>query len=210
MISVEKALEIILNNVTGLPEERVPVFEAAGRFLSEDIVAGENIPPVDNSAMDGYAVIAADTRDATADNPRELRITEEVRAGGSAQGIRAEAGLAVRIMTGAPVPAGADAVIQFEDTRERGNRLEIYRQVGEGENIRRAGEDVSRGSTVLHPGRRLGSAEMGLLASLNYGEVRVYRRPRVAVISTGDEVAEVGEPLQEGHIRNSNAYTLYG
>lgn len=210
MVSVEKAVDIILANSAALSDESVQLFDVPGRFLKEDVIAREHIPPADNSAMDGYAVIAMDTRGASVESPVSLEIIDEVKAGDPADGITVNKGGAARIMTGAPLPSGADTVVIFEDTREEQGKVHIFAEYAAGENIRRAGEDIARGSVVLRDGQRLGPAEMGLLASLNLQKVQVYRQPRVAIVSTGDEISEVGAELEKGHIRNSNAYTLYG
>jgi molybdopterin molybdotransferase len=208
-VSVYDALRIIISRVRPLEGERVPLLEAAGRHLYNDIVAAENIPFADNSAMDGYALRSADTHGADKKSPVKLQITGEIKTGPVQMEHRLETATALRIMTGAPVPAGADAVVQFEDTAEAGNTVLIYREVKTGENVRRAGEDIAAGSVVLRKGDRINSAEVGLLASLNMRDVHVSRRPEVALLSTGDEVVEVGAPMRPGQLRNSNAYTLY-
>ncbi len=207
-VTVKRARELVLNSVKPLPPEKIPILGAAGRVLSEDIISVFNIPPFDNSAMDGYAVIAADTARASRENPIRLKIIDEIRAGDNRIVKRVEEGTAIRIMTGAPMPDGADAVIQFEDTHDDGDAL-IMRPVERGENIRLSGEDILRGSTVLSSGDRLKSSDVGLLASLNIESVLVYSRPRVAIIQTGDEIVRVGEEMKPGQIRNSNVYTLF-
>ncbi|HSV97366.1 MAG TPA: gephyrin-like molybdotransferase Glp [Spirochaetota bacterium] len=209
MISVEEALKTILAEVAPLSLEMVPLFDAPGRVLARDVVASVNIPSVDNSAMDGYALVAADARGATKERAARLPVRGEVKAGIMDDMPVVTAGHAVRIMTGAPVPRGADAVIQFEDTAEEGRDVLVFREVLRGENIRRAGEDVSRGAVVLSKGALIRSAETGMLASLNYTFVPVSRRPRVAILSTGDEIVDLGPELRSGQIRNSNAYTLH-
>ncbi len=206
---MEEALKLILTSVKPLTAQKVPLFEAPGRVISEDIISQWNIPPVDNSAMDGYAVIASDTAGASGDTPARIEIVSEIRAGEGSPAAELVRGKCIRIMTGAPVPRGADAVVQFEDTGESGTMAEVFRRVIPGENIRRAGEDIGRGDIVLRKGDRVGSAEMGVLASLNRSEIPVARMPEVAIISTGDEIAEVGDNASSGYIRNSNAYTLY-
>lgn len=208
-VTVERAIELVLNSVKPLPPEKIPILRAAGRVLSENIISAFDIPPFDNSAMDGYAVIAADTVRASRENPIQLKIIDEVRAGENRILKRVEEGTAIRIMTGAPMPDGADAVIQFEDTRDDDGNALIMRLVERGENIRLSGEDIHRGSTVLSVGDRLKSSDIGLLASLNIETVLVYSRPRVAIISTGDEIVRVGEEMKPGQIRNSNVYTLF-
>lgn len=208
LVTVETAVDIIMHSIRPLPAETIPLSSAGGRVLSGNIVAAVDIPGYDNSAMDGFAVRAADVAGATRERPVSLRITGEIRAGGGAPPRLDASGSTVRIMTGAPIPPGADAVVMVEDTAERDDVADIYAPVDAGANIRRAGEDIPSGRIVLLKGDRLRSSEIGLLASLNIAEVSVARRPRVAVISTGDEVTEVGEPLRPGTVRNSNAYIL--
>ncbi len=208
MISVEKALEIILDSVRELDGGKVEILQAGGRVLYKDIISDINIPPLDNSAMDGYAIIACDTENASKTSPSVLPITGEIQAGGDFENTIVVKGKAVRIMTGAPVPAGADSVVQFEDTEEAGDVVKIFRKVKKGENIRLAGEDVKSGDTVFLKGRILKSADIGILASLNLTEVEVFRLPSISLISTGDEIAEVGDVIKPGQIRNSNAYSI--
>lgn len=209
IVTFEDALQIILDSVIPITEsEIVSIIDAAGRVLAEDIQSTVNIPPYDNSAMDGYAVIAGDSTSASVDNPAILQIIDEIKAGGDFAGKRVTPGTAIRIMTGAPVPEGANAVIMFEDTQEEQEEVRIFKGVKESRNIRRAGEDVSIGSIALEKGTKLKSSDIGLLASLNKESVPVIRKPRAAIITTGDEIAELGEKITEGQIRNSNAYTL--
>ncbi len=217
MISVEQALAEILSHVRPLEAERVPILEALGRVLAEEIRSEIQVPPFDNSAMDGYAVRAADVAGATPAAPVRLLVSGSVAAGYVA-GQRVAPGTAVRIMTGAPLPEGADAVVPYEDTsdfdRPKEERLtvpaseiEVRAAVGRGDHIRPAGEDIRRGELVMAPGRVIRPQEIGVLASLGRETVRVHRRPRVAILATGDELLEVHEPLQPGKIRNSNEYT---
>lgn len=207
--TVEEALETILGTVKPLGVEEVSLFDAAGRVLSRDVAADADIPALDNSAMDGYAVVHEDTAGASRDRPAVLPVTGEIRAGGDFAGKKVARGAALRIMTGAPIPGGADAVIPFEDTSEEGDRVKILRSVTKGENIRLAGEDIPKGALVLKKGDRLKPADIGLLASLNYARVPVHRTPSVAIFSTGDEIIEVGADMRPGQIRNSNAYSLH-
>ncbi len=210
MISVDKAIEIILSSIPLIKEtERVTLFEAWGRVLSDDITAPANVPPENNSAMDGYAIIYTDTDSAGETTPVKLKVDEEIRAGQDNEGKVLKSGYAIRIMTGAPVPENADAVVPFEDTDESCGVVAIRKPFVKYENIRFAGEDIKKGETVLKKGTRLDSAEIGLLASMNNPEVTVYRRPEVAILSTGDEILEVGKESPGGKIFNSNAYVLY-
>ncbi len=208
-VSVEEAQEIILNAVSPLGFEDVSIMEAFNRVLYEDIVSDTMIPPVDDSAMDGYAVIANDTRGASREEPVRLRIVGEVQAGGSSAGKQVSKGTAIRIMTGAPLPEGADSVIPFEDTEEEAGYAKIFAEMAKYKNCRSAGENIKKGDRVLLKGDRLRSADVGILASLNHNPVKVYKRPTVSIISTGDELADMGEEIQNGQIRNVNAYTLY-
>ena len=167
-VTVEEALETILDSISPLGCEEVPILEAQGRVLHENVVSDIDIPQMDNSAMDGYAIIAEDTCGASKDSPERFKIIEEVRAGGEYIGKKVIKNTAIRIMTGAPIPDGADAVIQFVDTSEADGFVNIYREVKKGENCRSAGEDIQKGSVVLYRGDRLNSADIGILASLNF------------------------------------------
>jgi len=213
LISVEEALAEILSHVRPLEPERVPILEALGRVLAEQIVSDIDIPPFDNSAMDGYAVCAADVAGA----PARLAVRGSVAAGYVA-GARLEPGTAIRIMTGAPLPDGADAVVPFEETSDADRtkearlaapaaEIEVRVAAKAGDHVRSAGEDVRRGEQVMAPGRAIRAQEVGVLASLGRATALVHRRPRVAILATGDELLEVHEPLAPGKIRNSNEYT---
>jgi molybdopterin molybdotransferase len=206
MLSVEEAQAHVLRAFSVLEPERVPVLEALGRVLAEDVYAEIDIPPHANSAMDGYAVIAADVADAGPETPVRLRVIENLAAGYVAER-KVIPGTAVRIMTGAPVPAGADAVIRFERTEQAGEWVDLYYAPPLGKNVRYAGEDVRRGSLVLSAGTRVRPQEVGMLASLGRAAVSVIRRPRVAILATGDELVAVDEPLGPGKIRDSNGYS---
>lgn len=209
-VSFDTAYRKILSAVTQRGSESVSLMDASGRILFDDIRADINIPPLDNSAMDGFALRWKDTGGANPDRPVELLIEGEIQAGGDYQNIKVKEHSSIRIMTGAPIPRGADAVIPVEFTKEDTARgtISILKELQIHENIRFAGEDIKAGQVVLKKGTKLRSAETGLLASLNISEVSVYQKPRVAIISTGDEIAEVGKELRPGQIRNSNAYTL--
>jgi molybdopterin molybdotransferase len=218
MISVEEARERILSYFHALDAESVPLLDAFGQVLAEDAVATFNIPPLDNTSMDGYAVRADDTAGAGQDHPIELRVTGEVAAGYIFDG-EVQHGGAVRIMTGAPIPRGADAVVPFEETDESGlqapraanrvdSKVRIFKQANPGANIRTAGEDVSAGRTVLERGTLLGAAQLGVLASLGHPKAKVIRRPRVAVLSTGDELLQPGDERRPGKIYDSNLTSL--
>jgi molybdopterin molybdotransferase len=211
VLSVEEALERILATVRVLEPERAPILEALGRVLAEEVVADRNIPPLPNSAMDGYAVRAADV----ARVPARLRVIAEAPAGRLCP-VEVGPGTAVRIMTGAPIPAGADAVVPFEHTRvvqdsscpTADEWIEVLRETRPGANVREAGEDVRAGQVVLTPGRVLRPQEIGMLAALGRTEVAVIRRPRVAILATGDEVVPPWETPGPGQIRDANSYTV--
>jgi molybdopterin molybdotransferase len=217
MLSVEEALQKILNAVDILDEESVPILESLGQVLAEDIKSDINVPPLDNSAMDGYAVRSQDTRGATEKTPVFLRVIDTVLAG-SISKKDITPGTAVRIMTGAPIPRGADSVVQFEDTDDEKSkqtsadkpvtRVGIFSESRPGLNLRRAGEDIAHGAIALKKGTIIRAAEIGLMASIGYSRVRVIRRPVVAVLSTGNELVEVSQSLPEGKIYDSNAYSI--
>ncbi|MBI3752788.1 MAG: molybdopterin molybdotransferase MoeA [Deltaproteobacteria bacterium] len=212
MISVEAALELILSEIKPLGMERVDILSSLGRVLGEDIAASVDNPPWDNSAMDGYAVRAIDTRGASRNNPVILKVIEDLPAGYVARKAMKK-GEAIRIMTGAPMPEGADAVVMVEETeksevRSQKSEVRIFRETKIGENVRKAGEDFKKGGTVLTKGATIRPAEIGLLAAVGKAHVPVYQRPRVAVLSTGDELVDIEETLASGAIRNSNGYTI--
>jgi len=200
-LSLDEARSCVLREVRPLtPTGRIAALAAAGRILAETIAADRDYPPFDRSARDGFAVRSADV-------PGELEILGEVRAGEVFSRIVGP-GQAVEIMTGAPLPAGADAVVMIEHTSREANRVKIERQVKSGENFNPRGVEAPLGTPLLRPGHRLGAAEIGLLAMAGCQLVTVYREPRVAILSTGDELVEVGESPREFEIRNSNAWSL--
>ncbi len=214
MISVEEAQERLLSHVTLLGEEEVPILDSLGQVLAEDLRSAIDVPPLDNSAMDGYALQARDTSGASSGSPRLLQVITTVAAG-SISDREVVPGTAIRIMTGAPMPKGADSVVRFEDTdetaRQRGgpiSEIAICVAAKQGQNIRRAGEDISKGTVVLPAGTIIRPAEVGVLASVGRSTVSVIARPVVAIVATGNELVEVGEPLPKGKIYNSNSYSV--
>jgi molybdopterin molybdotransferase len=206
MISVRAALDLVLSDLPLVGSESVALPQALGRVLSEPVSATRDVPPFRNSAMDGYAVRATDVA-TTADAPVRLRILEVVAAG-SVPRQPVTAGCATKIMTGSLMPEGADAVVRVEDTEEQDGHVRILAGVASGTNIRHPGEDMRAGDTVLLPRRVLRPADLGVLASLSIAVVRVRRRPQVAILATGDELVDIGQPLGPGQIVNSNAYSL--
>lgn len=206
MLSVEEALERVLSVFRPLEAVRVSLLDALGMVLAEDTHADVDIPPHPNSAMDGYALRAADTAGATPEKPRQLHVLENLAAGYMTE-TEVVPGTAIRIMTGAPVPPGADAVIRFERTDQQGDQVHVFGQVPVGRNIRLAGEDVQKGTRVLSRGTLVRPQEVGMLASLGCRKVSAIRRPRVAILATGDELVEIDAPLAPGKIRNSNSYS---
>lgn len=207
MVSVEEARNKILEAIAPLGLEKVGILEALGRVIGEDVFARRSIPPRDNSAMDGYALRAADTRGGSADSPVRLEVIEEIPAGAVPQ-MRIGPGQASRIMTGAPLPEGADAVIRMEETRKEGNRVALFTEVPQGQDIRFAGEDVREGELVIPRGGIIRPAEVGMLASLGRAFIFVHQRPLVAIVATGDELVDIDEPPSPWKIVSSNSYSL--
>jgi molybdopterin molybdotransferase len=213
MLTVEEARISVLERIVRLESERVPVLESLGCVLAADVVSDVDVAPFDNSAMDGYAVRAADTAGATGDAPVILRVADHIAAGSMPQ-VAVGVGEASRIMTGAPTPEGADSIVMVEDTEgleaggSTGGTVAIKRPATFGDHIRHAGEDVRAGETVLHAGEVVNAASIGLMATLGTTMPQVYRRPRVAIISTGDELVGIEQTPGPGHIRNSNSFSL--
>lgn len=203
MIPVSEAIDLVKARVTPLPAESVPLAESWGRFLAREVAADSDLPPFDRSQMDGYAVRAADVKQ----TPARLKIVGESAAG---RGWRGEmhAGEAVRIMTGAPVPKGADSVQQVELTRENNNEVEVLEPVTLGRSIVQRGDEIKKGDIVLRAGERINSAAVAVLASFGYARVEVGKQPRVSVLATGSELVSVDEQPGVDQIRDSNNYTI--
>jgi molybdopterin molybdotransferase len=199
----------VLDGVSTLAPIELPLPEAYGCVLASDVVAELDIPSFASSAMDGVAVRASDVALAKADRPAFLRIVGHAPVGRHSD---ATVGTdeAVRIATGAPVPAGADVIVPIEDTNIQGDLVQVFRPLPEGANVRPAGEDISSGTVLVPTGRRIAAPELGLLSSSGHASVLVHPRPRVVVLSTGDELVEPGRPAAFGMVRDANSYTLYG
>jgi molybdopterin molybdotransferase len=206
MLSVESAQERVLSAFSPLEAERIPILEATGRVLAEDVRATGDIPPHANSSMDGYALRAEDTTEGGKDKRVSLLIIGDLPAGQVFERALTK-GTAVRIMTGAPLPPGANAVVKVEDTETDGEYVQVLTQVEVGNYVRPAGEDVRDGSLVLRRGTMLRAQEVGMLAALGHGEVWVGRKPRVAILATGDELVAIQRRLAPGKIRNTNSYS---
>ncbi|MCX5854361.1 MAG: molybdopterin molybdotransferase MoeA [Deltaproteobacteria bacterium] len=207
MISVEEALTRILEAIFPLPLEKVNILDALGRVIGEDVHASRNIPPKDNSAMDGYAVRWQDTFGATQKHPALLTVIEDIPAGAIPHK-SVGPGEASRIMTGAPVPDGADAIIKMEDTEKDGQKVRIFTAAHQGLDIRNAGEDVHEGEKVIHRGDVVRPAEIGMLAALGRSFISVHQRPVVAVLATGDELVDIDESPTPWQIVSSNSYSI--
>jgi molybdopterin molybdotransferase len=215
MLSVEEARMRILSTVEPLASERVSLKRAVGRVLAEHVLADSDLPAFDNSSVDGFAVRAEQIAAATSQHPIEMPVSSDIPAGTELAGTL-QAGTAARIMTGAPLPGGADSVVMLEDTdfdpRKPGSpspaRVAVFHAAVASENVRSRGADVHAGETVLSPGRRLRAADIGLLAALGRSMIDVHRRPRLAIFSTGDELLRVGAPAERGKIWESNSFSL--
>jgi len=215
LLSVDEARTRIISRFQPVATESVNLVETANRILATDIKAVDDLPPFDNSSMDGFAIRAADTSNATSDSPLTLSVVADIPAGSSPT-ITLAPGQAARIMTGAQVPQGADAVIPVEDTdfnnRDAGSPLpeaiQIAKPVKQGESVRPRGMDVKSGDIVLKKGQRINAQAAGILAMLGYAKIKTYKKPRVALLSSGDELIDVNTHLEPGKIRDSNSYML--
>jgi molybdopterin molybdotransferase len=217
LITVESALNLIMAQIKPVETELVSLPQSVNRVLAQDMVSSVDVPPFANSAMDGYALIAADSQGASPETPVKFKVIDYAPAGAtSSKSLVGQT--AVRIMTGAPIPVGADAVVRFEETSEYAppasggpslapDEVLLYHPVSAGDNVRLAGEDIKTGQAILESGHRLRPQDVGVLAAIGMAQVSVYRRPRVAVLATGNELVDVDEPVTPGKIRNSNEYT---
>lgn len=213
-LTVAEALERVLATVSVLEAEEVDLLDSLGRVLADRVVAQNDLPSFDNSAMDGYVLISADSQTATRDSPVTLSVIGDIAAGEWPDQLTVTPGTAARIMTGAPIPVGANAVIPVEDTdegwknrdRPLPDAVKVYRAVGVGDYIRPKADDVASGATILEAGHIIRAQEISVMASLGVSRAPVVRRPVVGILATGDELVEVDQPLQPGKIRNSNGY----
>ena len=207
MITVEEALDKILFRILPLGYEKVSILEALGRVMAENIYANRDIPPFNNSGMDGYAVRSEGIQNASSHHPVRLEVIEDLPAGFVSKK-RVEKGKAIRIMTGAAIPKGADTVVPVEDTKQDDQFVLIFTTLPSDENIRKAGEDVKKGERVISAGDLIRPSEVGMIASVRRSFVSVYQRPLVAILCTGEELVDVDGILDEVKIVSSNSYTL--
>ncbi len=206
--SLDEALDALLPRVKLLGEEKVALEDALGRVLASDVAPKRDIPPFDRAAMDGYALRGEETSGASPEKPVAFKVIGEITAGDS-KGMVVKKGEAVKIATGGMVPKGADAVVMLEYTRQmRGDRVEVMRPVPPGKNVSPKGEDAKKGEVLLRAGARLRPQDIAILAAMGEKEVRVRRRPRIGIVSTGDELAEPGSELEHGEIYDANSYSL--
>ncbi len=208
MISFEEAVRIIVENTKPLGLEKVFLDNALGRVLAEDIYADRDNPPADNSGMDGFAVRYEDIKGATEENPAVLEIIAESKAGGEL--VKVKPKTAAYIYTGGLIPEGADTVVQKELTKVEDNKVFIFQELKKGSNIRPQGGDYKKGDLLIKAGKKLRPAEIGILSSVNKPTVYVYQQPRVGILTTGDEILDLGEPVEKlSQIRTSNTYSIY-
>jgi len=209
LVSMEEAKKILAQNFTPRPigQELVPLSEAFNRVLASNVTSPLNIPPFDRSTVDGYAVKSADTFGADEEEPVSLRIVGQVNVGEIPK-VRVQKGTVAQIVTGAPMPEGADSVVMVEYTVPKGKQIIVHAAESKGENVMKAGSDIHKGEVILKKGMVLTSHEIGVLAAVGIGRVEVFKRPKVAIISTGAEVVEPGKPLPSGKIYDINAHAL--
>ncbi len=208
MISVEEAQRIVLNAELKPVVRKLPILEALGMIMAEDIISSDHIPIYDNSTIDGYAVRTIDIKGADKSYPIKLVLAGEDIPLGKTAGARVEPGFCIPIMTGAPIPAGADSVVIKEDTQRDGTSVMVFREIKKGENVRYRGEDIKKGSTVFKTGDMINPAAIGVLASLGVDKIKVYRSPVIGVLATGDELIGIDGKLIAGKVRDSSSYSL--
>ncbi len=208
MISPDKALDIIFSKTSALPAEKIGFLDSLNRILTQDIKATMDLPPFDRSSMDGFAVRSIDTKGAEGKNPVRLKVVGMAQAGGNFSGM-IKKGETVKIMTGAPIPKGADSVLIKENAIEVGGSIQVLAQTRPGENIRYRGDDTKKGETIILKGSRVTAGIVALLASLGVTRVSVACKPRAGILVTGDELIEAKEKLRPGKIRSANQYALY-
>lgn len=206
-IALEEALEILNKNTKALKSEVVSIKDSLKRVLYGDVKSKINNPPFNKSVFDGYAFKSEDSKGTSKENPIELKIVDEIFAGDFSE-IEIKSGEAIRIMTGAPIPVGADCVLKQEETERHGDLVKIFKEMKVNENISFIGEDIKIGETLIKKGKRLDYADLGIMASSGISEVLVYKKPRVSIISTGDEVCDINSTLKPGKIYDSNLYSL--
>ncbi|EPB9411918.1 gephyrin-like molybdotransferase Glp [Clostridium perfringens] len=206
-IALEEALEILNKNTKALKSEVVSIKDSLKRVLYGDVKSKINNPPFNKSVFDGYAFKSEDSKGTSKENPIELKIVDEIFAGDFSE-IEIKSGEAIRIMTGAPIPVGADCVLKQEETERHGDLVKIFKEMKANENISFMGEDIKIGETLIKKGKRLDYADLGIMASSGISEVTVYKKPRVSIISTGDEVCDINSTLKPGKIYDSNLYSL--
>lgn len=206
-IALEEALEILNKNTKALKSEVVSIKDSLKRVLYGDVKSKINNPPFNKSVFDGYAFKSEDSKGTSKENPIELKIVDEIFAGMWPE-IEIKHGEAIRIMTGAPIPMGADCVLKQEETERHGDLVKIFKEMKSYENISFMGEDIKIGETLIKKGKRLDYADLGIMASSGISEVLVYKKPRVSIISTGDEVCDINSTLKPGKIYDINLYSL--
>ncbi|MDM0496049.1 molybdopterin molybdotransferase MoeA [Clostridium perfringens] len=208
-IALEEALEILNKNTKALKSEVVSIKDSLKRVLYGDVKSKINNPPFNKSVFDGYAFKSEDSKGTSKENPIELKIVDEIFAGDFSER-EIKSGEAVRIMTGAPIPLGADCVLKQEETERHGDLVKIFKEMKENQNISFMGEDIKIGETLIKEGKRLDYADLGIMASSGISDVLVYKKPKVSIISTGDEVCDIHSTLKPGKIYDSNLYSLSG